>query len=46
MSGKNKFGFGPIAADPVSPRRRDVGPMGAAVREAASSMTESTESLV
>lgn len=46
MSSKNKFGFGPIETAEVKPRRRDVGPMGAAVREAASSMTESTENLV
>ena len=44
---KNKFGFGPLE-DPPAParRRRDVGPMGAAVREAASSLSDSTESLV
>ncbi|MCA0998534.1 ParB/RepB/Spo0J family partition protein [Alloyangia pacifica] len=46
MSSKNKFGFGPIEPAQVKPRRRDPGPMGAAVREAASSMTESTENLV
>ena len=44
---RNKFGFGPID-EPSAPkaRRRDVGPMGAAVRDAASSLSESTESLV
>ncbi|MTH76925.1 ParB/RepB/Spo0J family partition protein [Paracoccus aestuariivivens] len=46
MSGKNKFGFGPLDAGDVSPRKRDVGPMGAAVREAASSLNESSENLV
>ena len=46
MSGKNKFGFGPLSASDVAPRRRDVGPMGAAVREAASSLNESTDNLV
>ncbi|WP_158969527.1 ParB/RepB/Spo0J family partition protein [Chachezhania sediminis] len=47
MSGKNKFGFGPIDdSDMKRPRRREVGPMGAAVRETASSVNESTENLV
>jgi ParB family chromosome partitioning protein len=47
MSGKNKFGFDPIAEqDLARPRKREVGPMGAAVRETASSLNESTESLV
>ncbi|MDS9469148.1 ParB N-terminal domain-containing protein [Paracoccus sp. MBLB3053] len=46
MSGRNKFGFGPLDASQLSPRRREVGPMGAAVREAAGSLSESTESLV
>ncbi|MBU3032049.1 ParB/RepB/Spo0J family partition protein [Paracoccus marinaquae] len=46
MSGKNKFGFDPLDASQVKPRRRDVGPMGAAVREAAGSLGESTESLI
>ena len=47
MSSKNKFGSGPLD-DSALPRKRarDVGPMGAAVREAAGSLTESTESLV
>ncbi|APZ55425.1 ParB/RepB/Spo0J family partition protein [Salipiger abyssi] len=44
---KNKFGFGPLEEPPApKPRRREVGPMGAAVRDAASSLSESTESLV
>lgn len=46
MSGKNKFGFGPIDESDMRPRRRDVGPMGAAVRETAHSVNESTENLV
>lgn len=47
MTSKNKFGFGALTdADPVTPRRREVGPMGAAVRDAASSLSESTENLV
>lgn len=46
MTSRNKFGFSPISDDDVKPRKRDVGPMGAAVREAASSLNESTESLV
>lgn len=46
MSGKGKFGFEPLATTDIQPRKRDVGPMGAAVREAAGSLAESTESLV
>ncbi|ETX30249.1 ParB/RepB/Spo0J family partition protein [Roseivivax isoporae] len=47
MSSRNKFGFDPVETpEPSRKRRREVGPMGAAVREAASSMAESTESLV
>lgn len=47
MSGKNKFGFDPIVEqDMTRLRKREVGPMGAAVREAASSLNESTENLV
>ena len=46
MSG-NKFGFTPIDENDLKKtRRRDVGPMGAAVRETASSLNESTENLV
>ncbi|WP_271952195.1 ParB/RepB/Spo0J family partition protein [Ruegeria faecimaris] len=46
MSG-NKFGFTPIDENDLKKsRRRDVGPMGAAVRETASSLNESTESRV
>ncbi len=47
MTGKNKFGFDPLDQVPGSPRRdRSVGPMGAAVREAAASLQESTEAKV
>ncbi|MDA0990992.1 MAG: ParB N-terminal domain-containing protein [Verrucomicrobia bacterium] len=47
MGNGNKFGFGPIAeADLSKTRRREVGPMGVAVREAASSLNDSTESLI
>ena len=46
MSG-NKFGFTPIDdSDLKKTRRRDVGPMGAAVRETADSLNESTENRV
>lgn len=45
MTRDNKFGFGPI--DPVPPMKRDrsVGPMGAAVRETAGSLQDSTDAL-
>lgn len=47
MSGKNKFGFEPLDSVPGAARRdRSVGPMGAAVREAAASLQESTEAKV
>ena len=46
MSG-NKFGFTPIDEDDLKKtRRREVGPMGVAVREAANSLNESTENRV
>ncbi|MFT5865348.1 MAG: ParB family chromosome partitioning protein [Gammaproteobacteria bacterium] len=46
MSRNNKFGFGPIdPVPPVSKRDRSVGPMGAAVREAAGSLQDSTDAL-
>ncbi|MGA9251965.1 MAG: ParB N-terminal domain-containing protein [Roseobacter sp.] len=47
MVGKNKFGFEPLAPS-AAPRSRDrsPGPMGAAVRDAAESMTEATEAKV
>lgn len=47
MSSKNKFGFAPLEADPPAPRRsRSPGPMGAAVRDTAETLTESTEAKV
>ena len=46
MSGKGKFGFEPLEPASVKPRKREVGPMGAAVREAAGSLAESTETLI
>ncbi|MBM3605616.1 MAG: chromosome partitioning protein ParB [Alphaproteobacteria bacterium] len=46
MTGKGKFGFEALAPADIKPRKRDVGPMGAAVREAAGSLAESTESLI
>jgi ParB family chromosome partitioning protein len=46
MSNKNKFGFAPVEADAPKPRTRNVGPMGAAIRDTAESLTESTEAKV
>ena len=47
MTGKNKFGFDPLDQVPGATRReRSVGPMGAAVREAAASLQESTEAKI
>ncbi|WP_298262163.1 ParB N-terminal domain-containing protein [uncultured Litoreibacter sp.] len=46
MTRDNKFGFAPIETKSVKPRERAVGPMGAAVRDAAESLTESTEAKV
>lgn len=47
MSSKNKFGFAPMDTEVTSPRRdRAPGPMGAAVRDAAESLTETTEAKV
>lgn len=43
---RNKFGFGPIDAPDTPKRKRNPGPMGTAVREAAGSLAESTENLV
>ncbi len=47
MSSKNKFGFGPLDTPQTpKPRERNVGPMGAAVRDAAESLQEATEAKV
>ncbi|WP_223423905.1 ParB/RepB/Spo0J family partition protein [Tateyamaria pelophila] len=48
MSSKNKFGFAPLETDTSSPARREraPGPMGAAVRDAAESLQETTEAKV
>ena len=47
MSSKNKFGFGPLESpDAPKPRERSVGPMGAAVRDAAANLQETTEAKV
>lgn len=47
MTSKNKFGFGPLdTSGPIARPSRSVGPMGAAVREAADSLQETTEAKV
>ncbi len=47
MTSKNKFGFGPLDTPATpKPRERNVGPMGAAVRDAAESLQETTEAKV
>ena len=46
MSNKNKFGFAPVETDTPTQRNRSVGPMGAAIRDTAESLTESTEAKV
>ncbi len=46
MSGKNKFGFAPVEAEPKKPRSRSVGPMGAAIRDTAENLGASTEAKV
>ncbi len=43
MSNRNKFGFAPVEPDAPKPRSRNVGPMGAAIRDTAESLTESTD---
>lgn len=43
MTSRNKFGFAPVEPEAKSGRNRSPGPMGAAVREAAESLAESTE---
>lgn len=46
MTGKNKFGFAPLETKSAKPRERSVGPMGAAIRDAAENLTESTDAKV
>lgn len=46
MTKRNKFGFDPVSPEAKPSRARSVGPMGAAVREAAESLTEATEAKV
>ncbi|MEO1638619.1 MAG: ParB N-terminal domain-containing protein [Pseudomonadota bacterium] len=47
MTTKNKFGFGALETPPApKARERNVGPMGAAVRDAAESLQETTEAKV
>ena len=48
MSSKNKFGFAPMEVETAKSSRRDraPGPMGAAVRDAAESLQETTEAKV
>lgn len=46
MAGKNKFGIEPLAPSEAPKRSRSVGPMGAAVREAAEDLQASTEAKV
>lgn len=43
MTSSNKFGFSPMTPETATPRNRKPGPMGAAVREAAENLQESTE---
>ncbi len=46
MSNKNKFGFAPVEPETPKRRTRTPGPMGAAIRDTAESLTESTEAKV
>lgn len=47
MTGNNKFGFAPVEAETPAPRRsRSPGPMGAAVRDTAETLQETTEAKV
>ena len=47
MTSKNKFGFAPVESEAPAPRRsRSPGPMGAAVRDTAETLQESTEAKV
>lgn len=43
MSSKNKFGFAPVEDAPAKRRSRTPGPMGAAIRDTAENLSESTE---
>lgn len=46
MSKKNKFGFDPVTPEATKPRNRNVGPMGAAIRDTAENLTQSTDAKV
>lgn len=46
MTAKNKFGFAPIETKAAKPRARSVGPMGAAIRDAAENLSESTDAKI
>ena len=46
MSKKNKFGFDPVEPAAVTPRTRNVGPMGAAIRDTAENLSQSTDAKV
>ncbi len=46
MAKSNKFGFAPVEPDAPRRRERSVGPMGAAVREAAESLTDATDAKI
>ncbi len=46
MTAKNKFGFAPLETKAAKPRKRSVGPMGAAVRDAAENLAESTDAKI
>ena len=46
MTSKNKFGFAPVEPNAPKPRSRSVGPMGAAIRDTAESLNDSTEAKV
>lgn len=46
MTGENKFGFARLEAKATKLRERSVGPMGAAIRDAAENLTESTDAKV
>ncbi|WP_370398865.1 ParB/RepB/Spo0J family partition protein [Sulfitobacter sp. JB4-11] len=46
MSKKNKFGFEPVEPAAPTPRARSVGPMGAAIRDTAENLSQSTDAKV